>query len=150
LVASVAPAYALGIVGYAGFLLVTRASYAAGDVRAPALVNLGVALGGSALMVGLFLAVSGTDKVVVLGFAYSAAVTAGAALLLVLVRRRAGAASPIAGALGRATVCRRRVRLGCCRRRPHRLARRRSRRRCSGCGRRRHHLCSRAVGVALA
>src|SRR5207253_9806191 len=39
LVAEVLAAYALGITGYSGIQLLTRASYAAGDVRTPALVS---------------------------------------------------------------------------------------------------------------
>ncbi|HUQ62871.1 MAG TPA: lipid II flippase MurJ [Acidimicrobiales bacterium] len=104
LVASVAVGYALGIVGYAGFLLATRASYAAADTRTPALVNLGVTVGGSVLMIGLFFGASGSDRVVVLGFAYSSAVTVGAVLLLVLLRRRTGKASPMLAAVARATI----------------------------------------------
>lgn len=104
LVARVAVGYSLGIVGFAGFLLVTRASYAAGDTRTPALVNLAVTIGGSALMLGLFFAASGNDKVVVLGFAYSGAVTVGAGVLLAFVRHRTGQVSPITGALWRAAV----------------------------------------------
>ena len=56
-------------------------------------------------MLGLFFASSGTDRVVALGFAYSAALTGGALILLGLVRRRTGAAAPLAGALNRATGC---------------------------------------------
>ncbi|HEX8771608.1 MAG TPA: lipid II flippase MurJ, partial [Acidimicrobiales bacterium] len=104
LVARVATGYAIGVVGYAVFLLLTRASYAAGDTRSPALVNLAVTAGGSAAMLSLFFAASGNDKVVVLGFAYSAALTAGAVLLFALVRRRTGEASPMAAALVRAIV----------------------------------------------
>ena len=83
-------AYALGLVGYAGFQLLTRASYAAGDTRSPALVNAGVALGGSVLMVALFSVAGAGDRVVVLGLAHSAALVAGAAALSVVVDRRVG------------------------------------------------------------
>ncbi|MDQ6927925.1 MAG: hypothetical protein M3159_04590, partial [Actinomycetota bacterium] len=102
LVARVAVGYALGVVGYACFLLLTRASYAAGDTRAPALVNLAVTIGGSIAMLAAFAAASGSDKVVVLGFAYSAAVTSGAVLLSIVVRRRAREPSPVGRALARA------------------------------------------------
>ncbi|MDQ4068861.1 MAG: hypothetical protein M3203_05230, partial [Actinomycetota bacterium] len=61
LVARALAAYALGLGGYALLHLLTRASYAAGDTRTPALVNVGVAAGGSALMVTLFALTSGTD-----------------------------------------------------------------------------------------
>ena len=58
--ASALAAYAFGLTGYAGLHLLTRASYAAGDTRTPALVNVGVAVGGAALMVGLSGPTSGT------------------------------------------------------------------------------------------
>ncbi|HEX2273223.1 MAG TPA: lipid II flippase MurJ, partial [Acidimicrobiales bacterium] len=90
LAADVLGAYALGLVGYAGFHLLTRASYATGDTRTPAIVNLGVAAGGSTLMVALFSLADGGDRVVALGLAHSVAMVAGAAALLLLVRRRAG------------------------------------------------------------
>jgi len=83
-------AYAVGLVGYAGFQLLTRASYAAGDTRSPALVNSGVALGGSVLMLVLFGAAGANDRVVVLGVAHSVAMMVGAAALLVIVDRRVG------------------------------------------------------------
>ncbi|HEX2023514.1 MAG TPA: lipid II flippase MurJ [Acidimicrobiales bacterium] len=90
LVADVLAAYALGLVGYSGFHLLTRASYAAGDTRSPAIVNLGVAAVGSALMVVLFALASGGERVIVLGLAHSFAMLGGAAALLVVVRRRVG------------------------------------------------------------
>jgi putative peptidoglycan lipid II flippase len=90
LVADVLAAYALGLVGYSGFHLLTRASYAAGDTRSPAIVNLGVAAVGSALMAVLFALASGGDRVMVLGLAHSIAMLGGAAALLVVVRRRVG------------------------------------------------------------
>ena len=93
LVADVLAAYAFGITGYAGIHLLTRASYAAGDVRTPAVVGLGVAVGGSALMVAGFAAATGDDRVVVLGLAHSVAMVVGAAVLL--------AAGPAAGGSSR-------------------------------------------------
>ncbi|HTJ74953.1 MAG TPA: lipid II flippase MurJ [Acidimicrobiales bacterium] len=104
LVARVLAAYALGLVGYAGLQLLTRASYAAGDTRTPALVNLGVAGGGALLMVGLYGAASGTQRVVVLGLAHSVAMVTGAAVLAALVRRRVGAAWPLSATLGRSAA----------------------------------------------
>ncbi|MGI9023277.1 MAG: lipid II flippase MurJ [Acidimicrobiales bacterium] len=59
-------AYALGLLGYAGFHLFTRASYATGDMRSPTLVNAVVTAGGSLLMLALFGLASGDDRVVVL------------------------------------------------------------------------------------
>jgi putative peptidoglycan lipid II flippase len=101
LVARVLAAYALGLIGYAGLQLLTRASYAAGDTRTPALVNLGVAGGGALLMVALYSAAAGTQRVVALGLAHSAAMVGGAVVLGALVRRRVGAAWPLSATLGR-------------------------------------------------
>lgn len=111
-------AYAVGLVGYAAFQLLTRASYAAGDTRTPTLVNLGVAGVGCALMASWSAAATGGDRVVVLGLAHSAVQVGGAlALLAVLARRlprgalalraslaRTGAASALAGAVAWAVV----------------------------------------------
>lgn len=101
LVARVLAAYAVGLAGYAGLQLLTRASYAAGDTRTPALVNLAVAAGGSVLMVVAFGAASGPGRVVALGLAYSVAMLGGAVVLGVAVRRRAGAPWPVAATLAR-------------------------------------------------
>ncbi len=97
-------AYALGVVGYAGIHLLTRASYAAGDVRTPAVVGLGVAVGGSALMVAGFAAATGDGRVVVLGVAHSVAMVVGACVLLALVRRRVGEPVPLAAGVARAVA----------------------------------------------
>jgi putative peptidoglycan lipid II flippase len=104
LVAGVLAAYAFGITGYAGIHLLTRASYAAGDVRTPALVSSGVAVGGSALMVAGFVATSGNGRVIVLGVAHSVAMVVGAVALLVLVRRRVGQPVPLAAGVARAVL----------------------------------------------
>ncbi len=104
LVAGLLAAYAFGITGYAGIHLLTRASYAAGDVRTPALVGMGVAAGGSALMVLGYLSATGDGRVFVLGGAHSVATVVGACVLLVLVRRRVGEPVPVAGAGARAVL----------------------------------------------
>ena len=78
LVAGVLAAYAFGITGYAGIHLLTRASYAAGDLRTPAVVSLGVAVGGSVLMVAGVAAATGDGRVVALGVAHSVAMVVGA------------------------------------------------------------------------
>ncbi|MDQ6728505.1 MAG: hypothetical protein M3066_20435 [Actinomycetota bacterium] len=101
LVARALAAYAIGLIGYAGLQLLTRASYATGDTRTPALVNLGVAAGGSALMVVLFASVSGTGRIVALGVAHSVAMVGGALTLGVLLRRRVAAPWPVGATLGR-------------------------------------------------
>ena len=105
LAARVLAAYALGLLGYAGFQLLTRASYATGDTRTPTAVNLGVAAGGSALMLVLYAAATGGDRVVVLGLAHSVAMVAGAAALLLLVRRRVGERCLSYASLGRGVAC---------------------------------------------
>jgi putative peptidoglycan lipid II flippase len=101
LVASALAAYAFGLAGYAGLHLLTRASYAAADTRTPALVNVGVAVGGAALMAGLSSAASGSGRMVAIGVAHSVAMVAGAVTLGVLLRRRIGVAWPVGAALAR-------------------------------------------------
>jgi putative peptidoglycan lipid II flippase len=105
LAARVLAAYALGLLGYAGFQLLTRASYASGDTRTPTVVNLGVAAGGSALMLLLYAAATGGDRVMVLGLAHSAAMVAGSAALLLLVRRRVGERCFSSASLARGLAC---------------------------------------------
>lgn len=90
LVARVLAAYALGLAGYALFQLLARASTATGDARLPALIGLGVTVLGAVLMVAGSSAATGGNRVVVLGLAHSIAMTAGAVVLFVLVRRRVG------------------------------------------------------------
>ena len=104
LAADLLVAYAFGVTGYAGIHLLTRASYAAGDVRTPALVGLGVAVGGSALMVAGFVSATGDDRVVALGGAHSVAMIVGAVVLLALVRRRVGQPVAVAAGAGRAVL----------------------------------------------
>jgi putative peptidoglycan lipid II flippase len=105
LVARVLAAYALGLGGYAGLHLLTRASYAMGDARTPALVQAGVTAAGAALMLVWSSAASGGQRVVVLGLAHSLVTTAGAAGLWVLVRRRLGEPLPAGRALARSLAC---------------------------------------------
>ena len=105
LVARTLAAYAVGLAGYAGLHLLTRASYAAGDTRTPALVNAAVAVAGSALAVTLFaLASSGPDRMVALGLAHSLAMVGGALALGVLLRRRLGVAWPVGATLARSVA----------------------------------------------
>ena len=101
LVAAALGAYALGLAGYAGLHLLTRASYAAGDTRSPALVNVGVALAGSALMATLWAMASGTGRMVAIGVAHSVAMVGGAVALGVLVRRRIGVPWPVGATVAR-------------------------------------------------
>jgi len=105
LVARVLAAYAVGLLGYACFQLFTRASYAVGDMRTPAVANAVMAVAGSGLMLGAFTVVSGDRRVVVLGLAYSAVMVAGAVALGVVVRRQVGQRSVDLGSLGRGVAC---------------------------------------------
>jgi putative peptidoglycan lipid II flippase len=106
LVAHALAAYALGLAGYAGLHLLTRASYAAGDTRTPALVNVGIAVGGSAAMLALFSLASGTGtgRMVAIGVAHSVAMVAGAVTLAVLLRRRIGAPWPVGATVARSAA----------------------------------------------
>ncbi len=105
LVARVLAAYGVGLLGFACFQLFTRASYATGDMRTPALVNAAMAALGSGLMVGAFALSSGGTRVVVLGAAYSAVMIAGAVGLAVAVRRQVGQPFVDLGSLGRGLAC---------------------------------------------
>jgi len=87
-VGRVLTAYALGLCGYSVFQLLARAATAAGDARAPALVAMGMTVGGAVLVVlGSSLA-SGRDRVVALGVAHSITMTVGAAVLWAMPWRR--------------------------------------------------------------
>jgi putative peptidoglycan lipid II flippase len=88
MVGRVLAAYALGLAGYSCFLLLARAWTAAGDARLPALVAVATAVVGAVLMVIGAGAAEGTDRVVALGLAHSAAMTAAALVLVVLLVRR--------------------------------------------------------------
>lgn len=101
LVARTLSAYALGLVGYAAFHLLTRASYADGDTRTPTLVNLVAVVGGSVLMVTLWAVARGDNKVVVLGWAHSTTQLAAAAAMAVIVARRLPAPLEITRTLAR-------------------------------------------------
>lgn len=105
LVARVLAAYAVGLIGYSAFQLLTRASYAAGDTRTPTLVNLGLTVGGAALMVVWFVGARGADRVVVLGFATSIAGVAGAIALGMVLRRARHEHAPVLAALVRSAAC---------------------------------------------
>lgn len=104
LTARVLAAYGVGLVGYAVCHLLTRASYAAGDVRTPALVTLCVAVAGSLLMVAGNALGSDGDRVVALGLAHSLVMTAGAAVLAWTLRRRIGSGWPAGAAVVRGGI----------------------------------------------
>jgi len=105
LVARVVAAYAVGLVGWSALQLLTRASYAAHDTRTPTLVAAGLTVLGVGCMLWWFSRSSGDGRVVVLGLAYSTAMIAGAAALLVLLGRHIHRALPVGRALVRSVVC---------------------------------------------
>lgn len=80
--------FAPGLVGYGGFLLATRAFYAAGDTRTPALLNAGLVVVAGGAMVGTTAVIGPRFTVAALGLVHSAAYLAGTALLLVMLGRR--------------------------------------------------------------
>ncbi|MDQ1437750.1 MAG: putative peptidoglycan lipid flippase [Acidimicrobiaceae bacterium] len=88
-VARVLLAYALGLLGYSVFQLLARAATAMGDARLPALVGIGMTVGGAGLMVLGSSVTHGRDRVVVLGVAHSVAMSVGAAVMWALPWRRA-------------------------------------------------------------
>ncbi len=101
-VASALRWFAPGLLGYGAFLLLTRALYADGDARLPALVNVGVVASGAALMVLAAVELDPADRVAGLAAAHSAAYLAGALVLFVLLVRRLPVVSrphPAAGLL---------------------------------------------------
>lgn len=88
MVAGAVAAFGPGLAGYGTFLFLSRAMYATGDTRTPALVNMAVVAGGAVLMVSAFSAVHGNARVVALAGAHSVAYLAGAAVMFAVVRRR--------------------------------------------------------------
>lgn len=82
LVAGALAGFAPGLVGYALFLFASRVSYARNDTRTPALVNMAVAVLGSAVMAVGFLIVPDRQRVAALALGHSVAYLAGAAILL--------------------------------------------------------------------
>ncbi|MEJ7845582.1 MAG: lipid II flippase MurJ [Acidimicrobiales bacterium] len=104
LVASVLAAYCVGLVGYSGFFLLTRAAYALDDVRSPTVVNAVATVVGIVAMVGAWAAATGDGRVVVLGLVHGAVVTVATVALHRRVVRRTGVAVPVGGALLRAGV----------------------------------------------
>ena len=104
LVARTLAAYAVGLVGYAAFQLLTRACYADGDTRTPTVVNLVVVGVGSVGMAWWWSLADGGDRVVVLGLAHSLVQLAGAGALLVLVARRLPTPMGVAGDLARSAA----------------------------------------------
>ena len=104
LVAAVLAAYAIGLLGYSAFFLLTRAAYALDDVRGPTIVNLWATAAAVGAMVVASSATDGRSKVVVLGLVHAGAVTVGSVALLARVRGRLGRPILIGRALSRDVV----------------------------------------------
>jgi putative peptidoglycan lipid II flippase len=102
LVALVLAGYLVGLAGYSSYYLLTRASYALGDVRRPTVVNAGVT---SASIVGMVVATSlghGVALLVSFGVINAVAVTAGSVALFLLIRHDLAVPVPVAASVGRA------------------------------------------------
>ena len=80
--------FAPGLLGYGTFLFLTRAFYALGDARLPALVNSGVAALAAVTMVGGFAVADRRQALLALALGHSIAYLAGAAVLLSVLSRR--------------------------------------------------------------
>lgn len=94
---------ASGLFFYGAFLLLARAYYALGDSRTPALVALGSAIVGAAVMAVGSRAVDGTAVVAALGIGHSVAYLIGAIALAIGLSRRTGRAV-VPAALPRAVL----------------------------------------------
>jgi putative peptidoglycan lipid II flippase len=81
---------ALGVPAYGGFLLLTRVSYALGNSRTPALASVVVALLGAAGMLAAAATTEGSDTLVLIGIAHTAAYTLGAIALAARLRGDVG------------------------------------------------------------
>ncbi|HEX2294588.1 MAG TPA: murein biosynthesis integral membrane protein MurJ [Actinomycetota bacterium] len=90
LVARCLAAFAVGLPAYSIFLVFTRAFYAIGDTKTPALVNAGAVAASSAAGAVLFLAAPDGWEVPGLAAGHSAGFGAGAAVLAAVFARRAG------------------------------------------------------------
>jgi peptidoglycan biosynthesis protein MviN/MurJ (putative lipid II flippase) len=72
---------AIGVPAYGGFLLLTRVAYALGNSRIPAVASIVVAVLGGAGMLLAAATTDGTDTLVLIGLAHSAAYLLGAVAL---------------------------------------------------------------------
>ena len=81
---------AIGIPAYGGFLLMTRAAYALGDSRTPAIASLGSAILGAAGMVVAGQVAEGSTRLALIGGAHSLAYAAGGLWLVLRMRHRVG------------------------------------------------------------
>ncbi|CAN5782459.1 hypothetical protein BH10ACT1_BH10ACT1_09720 [soil metagenome] len=109
-VAGALAGFAPGLLGYSLFLFASRVSYARGDTRTPALVNLGVVVAGSVVMAIGFAVVPHRHRVAALAAGHSVAYLLGAAVLLHRVvaaeggARRAHLARAVVGPAAAAAV----------------------------------------------
>ena len=90
LVARCLGAFAIGLPAYSIFLVFTRAFYAIGDTRIPALVNAGAVLAASVAGAGAFVAAPDGWEVPGLALGHSAGFAAGAAVLASAFSKREG------------------------------------------------------------
>jgi len=81
---------AAGIPVYGGFLLMTRAAYAIGDSRSPALAALGSAIAGAMAMAIAGIAFDGPARLVAIGLAHSGAYLLGLVWLAIRLRAAVG------------------------------------------------------------
>lgn len=90
LVARVLAAFAIGLPAYSAFLVFTRAYYALGDTKTPALVNAATVAVSSAVGAILFLVASEPWAVAGLALGHSLAFLLGTVVLVSLLARRTG------------------------------------------------------------
>ncbi len=102
LVALVLTSYALGLLGYSSFFLLTRASYALDDVRSPTVVNGYVTLVAVPVMIVASAAANGDASVAVLGLVNAAAVIAASTGLYLVVRTKVHRVMPCLVSIARA------------------------------------------------
>ena len=91
LVGRVLASFAIGLPAYSAFLVFTRAFYARGDARTPALVNAGTVAVSSAVGAALFTTLPGPWRVPGLALGHSIAFILGSIVLGRIFSRRAGA-----------------------------------------------------------
>ncbi len=105
LVATGLAAYSAGLLGYSYGFLLTRGSYACGDVRTPTIVYGAACLAGIVAMIVVAGGLDGSDRLLALGLVHAAVVTVASAVLLARVAHRAGQPIPVASGLLRAGLC---------------------------------------------
>jgi putative peptidoglycan lipid II flippase len=81
---------AVGVPVYGGFLLLTRVSYALGNSRTPAVASVVVAVLGAAGMLAAAARTDGSDTLVLIGIAHTAAYALGAVALAARLRGEVG------------------------------------------------------------